>query len=221
VYKSWGSTAGESWYAVDPTGAPDSPPKVAERPEQLAQNLRFQGQYLDRETGLHYNTFRYFDADVGRFTTPDPIGLNGGINLHEYAPNPISWIDPWGWCNTKQFNKRDNITKRWLDTLSGKKPNEVANYLQKKGWTISHPQASTPNKTQHTVFTRTTKNGDTYILDHHPGGGIHEGAYWKIYKIENGNKQVFGRIGEPDFKNYDLITDSPVYIGGVRVNNPI
>jgi RHS repeat-associated protein len=69
------------------------------------QNLRFQGQYLDRETGLHFNTFRFYDPDVGRFTTPDPIGLAGGLNLYQYAPNPIGWIDPWGW-SCVQF-------KRW------------------------------------------------------------------------------------------------------------
>ena len=45
------------------------------------QNLRFQGQYLDRDTGLHYNTFRFYDPDIGRFISPDPIGLEGGINL--------------------------------------------------------------------------------------------------------------------------------------------
>ncbi|MEY0256569.1 RHS repeat-associated core domain-containing protein, partial [Morganella morganii] len=39
------------------------------------QNLRFQGQYFDRETGLHYNTFRYYAPDTGRFTQQDPIGL--------------------------------------------------------------------------------------------------------------------------------------------------
>ena len=60
------------------------------------QNLRFQGQYLDRETGLHFNTFRFYDPDVGRFTTPDPIGLEGGLNTYQYSSNPISWIDPWG-----------------------------------------------------------------------------------------------------------------------------
>ncbi|SDQ79443.1 RHS repeat-associated core domain-containing protein [Pseudomonas grimontii] len=60
------------------------------------QNLRFQGQYLDRETGLHYNTFRFYDPDVGRFTTPDPIGLMGGLNLYQYSPNPVSYIDPLG-----------------------------------------------------------------------------------------------------------------------------
>jgi RHS repeat-associated protein len=55
-----------------------------------------QGQYLDRETGLHYNLFRYYDPDCGRFTQQDPIGLNGGLNLYSYAPNPIIWTDPLG-----------------------------------------------------------------------------------------------------------------------------
>jgi RHS repeat-associated protein len=71
------------------------------------QNLRFQGQYLDRETELHYNTFRFYDPEVGRFTTPDPIGLMGGFNLYRYAPNPIGWIDPWGWsCIHTEWAKR-------------------------------------------------------------------------------------------------------------------
>ncbi|NWB88969.1 RHS repeat-associated core domain-containing protein [Pseudomonas gingeri] len=60
------------------------------------QNLRFQGQYLDRETGLHYNTFRFYDPDIGRFTTPDPMGLAGGLNAYQYAPNPQGWSDPLG-----------------------------------------------------------------------------------------------------------------------------
>ncbi|MCR4456226.1 RHS repeat-associated core domain-containing protein [Pseudescherichia sp. L3] len=69
-----------------------------ERDTQLpyAQNLRMQGQYLDRETGLHYNLFRYYDPDCGRFTQQDPIGLAGGLNLYQYAPNPLGWADPWG-----------------------------------------------------------------------------------------------------------------------------
>ncbi|PIT61201.1 RHS repeat domain-containing protein [Snodgrassella alvi] len=65
----------------------------------IQQNLRYQGQYLDRETGLHYNTFRYYDPDIGRFTQPDPIGLLGGFNLYQYAPNGLTWIDPWGLNN--------------------------------------------------------------------------------------------------------------------------
>ena len=36
--------------------------------------LRTQEQYLDRETGLHVNTFRCYDPDLGAFTSSDPIG---------------------------------------------------------------------------------------------------------------------------------------------------
>jgi len=53
-------------------------------------------QYFDQETGLHYNRFRYYDADIGRFISQDPIGLYGGDNLYQYAPNPTEWIDPLG-----------------------------------------------------------------------------------------------------------------------------
>ncbi|WP_431019316.1 RHS repeat-associated core domain-containing protein [Burkholderia cepacia] len=58
--------------------------------------MRFQGQYLDRETGLHYNTFRFYDPDIGRFISPDPIGLMGGFNFYAYAPNSLGWVDPLG-----------------------------------------------------------------------------------------------------------------------------
>ena len=75
------------------------------------QNLRFQGQYLDRETGLHFNTFRFYDPDVGRFTTPDPIGLLGGLNLYQYAPNPLTWIDPWGWACKSAVSGNKGRTK--------------------------------------------------------------------------------------------------------------
>ena len=98
-YKTWGSAVAEEWEvktlsgdAVHPLDAGDSPRKTEQQ-----QNLRFQGQYLDRDTGLHYNTFRYYDPDMGRFICQDPIGLYGDINLHRYAPNPISNIDPFGW----------------------------------------------------------------------------------------------------------------------------
>jgi RHS repeat-associated protein len=67
---------------------------------EVEQNLRFQGQYFDDETGLHYNTFRYYDPGVGRFITQDPIGLDGGNNLYEYVKNPTIWVDPLGWCSS-------------------------------------------------------------------------------------------------------------------------
>ena len=61
--------------------------------------FRFPGQYYDTETGLHYNYFRYYDPTTGRYLTPDPIGLEGGINLWAYsANNPVMLVDPFGLC---------------------------------------------------------------------------------------------------------------------------
>ncbi|WP_261785029.1 RHS repeat-associated core domain-containing protein, partial [Escherichia marmotae] len=73
------------------------------------QPLRLPGQYYDEETGLHYNLFRYYAPECGRFVSQDPIGLNGGINLYAYVKNPLTWIDPLGLagCNAQQ---RRNIS---------------------------------------------------------------------------------------------------------------
>lgn len=59
--------------------------------------FRFPGQYADEETGFHYNYHRYYDPRTGRYLTPDPIGLAGGINLFNYAANnSINSIDSLG-----------------------------------------------------------------------------------------------------------------------------
>ena len=60
------------------------------------QPFRLQNQYADRETGLHYNFFRYYEPDAGRFVNQDPIGLWGGDNLYQFALNTQKWIDSLG-----------------------------------------------------------------------------------------------------------------------------
>ena len=69
---------------------------VEKEVEWVENHLRFQGQYFDAETGLHYNRFRYYDPQSGQFVHQDPIGLVGGENLYQYVPNPVEWIDPYG-----------------------------------------------------------------------------------------------------------------------------
>ena len=55
-----------------------------------------QNQYVDRETWLRYNLMRYCEPDADRFVNQDPIGLEGGFNVYQFASNAQDWIDPSG-----------------------------------------------------------------------------------------------------------------------------
>jgi RHS repeat-associated protein len=86
------STGTVSWKAVfTPFGEAVLSLETVENP------FRFPGQYYDQETGLHYNWNRYYDPKTGRYLTPDPIGLEGRINLFIYAmDNPLMFLDVSG-----------------------------------------------------------------------------------------------------------------------------
>ena len=76
--------------------------------ERIESNLRFQGQYYDPETGLHYNRFRHYDPQAGCYINQDPIGLAGGEVLARYAINALQWTDPLGltsWDDFRSANK--------------------------------------------------------------------------------------------------------------------
>ncbi|MCA8347509.1 RHS domain-containing protein, partial [Burkholderia cepacia] len=99
---------------------------------EVRNPIRFQGQYHDHETGLHYNRYRYYDCDTGRYLSPDPLGLGGGINVYAYAGgNPVAYYDPLG---LKKFGRnhphcvaiREKVTglqnelnTRWSELVGG------------------------------------------------------------------------------------------------------
>ncbi|WP_319152226.1 RHS repeat-associated core domain-containing protein, partial [Pseudomonas aeruginosa] len=58
------------------------------RGEALSQgstqiNLRFPGQYYDAESGLHYNYFRDYDPETGRYVESDPVETLRKLNNPE------------------------------------------------------------------------------------------------------------------------------------------
>ncbi len=80
--------------------------KTANESNPLEQsNLRFQGQYYDKETGLHYNRYRYYEPYSARYVSKDPIGLNGGFHETTYIKNPNGWVDPMGLAGEAVLDK--------------------------------------------------------------------------------------------------------------------
>ncbi|MGN6890648.1 RHS repeat-associated core domain-containing protein, partial [Neisseria sp. P0014.S004] len=72
------------------------------------QPFRLQNQYFDEETGLHYNLMRYYEPEVGRFVNQDPIGLEGGLNVYQFAPNAQDWVDHLGLSKCSSRSKTPN-----------------------------------------------------------------------------------------------------------------
>jgi len=57
----------------------------------------FSTKELDAKSGLYYFGRRYYDPEVGRWITPDPLGFINGPNPYLYClNNPVVLIDPNG-----------------------------------------------------------------------------------------------------------------------------
>jgi RHS repeat-associated protein len=70
---------------------------MPERRDRMQLDLRLPGQWEDEESGLYYNDRRYYDPQSGRYLSPDPLGLAGGLNAYAYvANNPLVSVDPRG-----------------------------------------------------------------------------------------------------------------------------
>jgi RHS repeat-associated protein len=54
------------------------------------------GQYVDQETGLRYNRFRYYDPKLAVYISQDPLRLAGGHVLYGYSEDPLFGSDPFG-----------------------------------------------------------------------------------------------------------------------------
>ncbi|MEO7985614.1 MAG: RHS repeat-associated core domain-containing protein [Gemmatimonadales bacterium] len=82
----------EVWRArTAPYGATDVAPDSA-----VDVSLRYPGHHADAETGLHYNRFRYYSPELGRYLQSDPLGITGGLNLYAYPASPLGTVDVRG-----------------------------------------------------------------------------------------------------------------------------
>ena len=65
--------------------------------EGINNPYQFTGREYDRDTGLYYYRARYYDPQIGRFISEDPLGFMGGPDFYPYAGNnPVTFLDPYG-----------------------------------------------------------------------------------------------------------------------------
>jgi RHS repeat-associated protein len=163
------------WSAlIDPYGqvqvSPDS---------TLEMSLRFPGHYHDPETGLHYNRYRYYSPELGRYLQSDPAGVRGGINLYAYPADPLTAVDidglarkpgtvapPGGWPGTPGCKKPSPIPQaggpppprppfEGVPPVGGKTTGQIRQDLRAAGFQ-PHPSGGSSE-----VWRRTTPDGAT------------------------------------------------------------
>ncbi len=110
-------------YSYDPFG------KVVNQVEAVPQPFKFVGQHgvMAEPNGFYYMRARYYDPNVGRFISEDPIGFEGGdVNLCAYASNnPILLIDPSGlavgdwWDLSANYGRAYEIYKQEMKRFTG------------------------------------------------------------------------------------------------------
>jgi RHS repeat-associated protein len=79
------------YYDLNPWG------RVAQADTGTTTRFRMAGREYDQETGLYYMRARFYDPELGRFLSEDPVGVAGGLNLYVYAnSDPVNMSDPFG-----------------------------------------------------------------------------------------------------------------------------
>ncbi|UNV83990.1 RHS repeat-associated core domain-containing protein [Neisseria macacae] len=136
--------------------------KVTDSAYQL---FRLQNQYADRETGLHYNFFRYYEPDAGRFVNQDPIGLWGGMNFYSFASNIQNWIDFLGLATVDATFRIRGSRKKY----TGTNPTERAN---RTSGAIECASMPGPNRDKHSMHAEV--EAMTAAFDDGVRGGIGE-----------------------------------------------
>ncbi|WP_160140094.1 RHS repeat-associated core domain-containing protein [Chryseobacterium sp. c4a] len=99
----------------------------------------YQGQYVDAETGLVYNRFRYYDNESGNYISQDPISILGGLNIYAYVHDSNVWTDELGLSARNNggdaIGSGKNIGDKWLKGTNGNAglfPADIADNLRGK-----------------------------------------------------------------------------------------
>ena len=76
-----------------------------------AKRYRYTGMERDEESGFEYHSARFYLPWLGRWLSPDPIGIKDGVNVYKYSNNnPLSYLD---------FNGEQSISSSVFKVIFG------------------------------------------------------------------------------------------------------
>ena len=115
--------------------------------DQDALRYLFTGREYLSLFGLQYSRARWYDPNLGRFISEDPIGLNGGINQYAYVGNnPTNLADPLGLYPDGPVNYFRNPfdTQYWFLNGSSNTLSDLLglDHVAQWGWTIGDYRCS-------------------------------------------------------------------------------
>lgn len=86
--------------------------------------FRFQGQYVDEESGLYYNRFRYYEPRIGSYMSQDPIGLKSGIlAIYRYVNSTNIALDILGLSHAYKLKKA--MENAYRPVAAGQTPHHI------------------------------------------------------------------------------------------------
>ncbi|WP_256592174.1 HNH endonuclease [Pseudomonas sp. CC120222-01a] len=135
----------------------------------------------------------------------DPVGLLGGANLYRYAPNPCTWIDPWGWAykdvdftgSPDLFPVTGNQKNIVTITMQGSRPRDFTQAFKEAGIKASNPAVD--DYTWHHVDDFDPKTGKTTMQ--HVKTSAHEATFPHGGSVSQYEKHFglrSGRYGKPE-----------------------
>jgi len=174
-----------SKYSYDPFGGIENQQEdmLSQDTRLVDQPFKFVGQFgvMTEPNGFYYMRARYYDPQVGRFISEDPIGFDGGdVNLYAYVNNnPVMGIDPWGLEATIDINRSIYTPNSVIGTISV--TSTVTNSTF-SGYTLENANPPNPNlpvpQGAYSAFVRTDHSPNRVELYGVPGASniqIHVG----------------------------------------------
>ncbi|HCF70301.1 MAG TPA: hypothetical protein DER33_01695, partial [Syntrophomonas sp.] len=111
--------------------------------EQIANPMKYAGEYYDEETGLYYLRARYYDPTIGRFISRDSVegDITNPLSLNSFTyctGNPLFYQDPSGLFTVPSWlsNAANSVSNTWNNSaaLVKEQMQRASNFIENIQW---------------------------------------------------------------------------------------